>query len=129
MEFKLNNVTEGDNVKILMFPVMDDCISMEITHKETKYNTLFDDVMFVYGKPSRFIHIKQYRDMFRCEQLYFNHVGVKLCVDMRWTNLFYYHKDSPFTSYTDFDKCQRECSLKYIHVREPKDSGQNIIVE
>jgi len=132
MEFRLKNVVENGEVQIIAYHIGTN-IAMKLKHNGKEYNTLFDDVMYVYGKVVRVISDDDYVNMYRHREFCFNSVGVYLRVRMEWV---YFNNNPAYDSRAD-RRSNENCSEYYncmyklhdIWIREPEDPNQKMIIE
>ena len=133
MEFKLKNVVSNGEVQIFAFHIGTN-IAMKLMHNGKNYNTLFDDVMYVYGKVARVVSENDYIEMYKRRELCFNSVGVYLRVHMDWA---YFGNDS--SNNTGIARIQNQnynadyynqmYRLHAIHIREPEDPNEKMVIE
>lgn len=80
MEFKLKNINTSQPVLIQCFEVDNNNFAFILDHNGKRYNTLMDDVMYIYGSIAHTVSASTL-DMFtRNPYLFMNQSGIKLNV-------------------------------------------------
>lgn len=121
MEFKLKKINNTLPVTIHFLKVRDNTSALQIEHNGTMYNSLFDDILYLYGSVARYISNSDILDFFTgCDSLR-NKSGIPLHVNISYP---YHYNDMNFVNLL----CSRN-NFRQMFIREPEDPNNLLIVE
>jgi hypothetical protein len=121
MEFKIKNINTNCNVIIKIFSVGKD-VAFTLTHNCITYNSLFDDVLYVFGSVTRTIPVGTLITFANTEEC-INSKGIRLPVHINM-----YLSQDVYELYRGTRGIEYRLSAG-IYIREPEDPNQKMIIE